>query len=475
MVYNIIRLERIVPMKKPSSEQGSLNAVERITEAALKLFSQNPADTVSLSMIAKEADVKVPLLMYHFKSRSNLYQTIFDRVMASYESIFRPYMEMVEEKKSLTKEEAGGILCMLINNAMDGLYNASSPNRQHERIFIFEILYPSEFRDLFFEKYYRRHIDFFVTVLMAITGNDDRETAIIQTAAILSQIFSFRVERETLLRSVGIVGFSREEAEMMKEIVLRNAFLILESDLEETYLSELRRPCFTMLETAPISQDPRTPPVSPDMQYSDVDMSIASVERIIETGMKLFAEQTAEAVTLSTIAAESGAKVPLIMYHFKSKANLYRIVFERVMSILDQRVRDCRDRWEKQTPHGKDEARAALAELIGVYLDNASSRQVSGKNILIHEMVYPSELYDLFYDKFIRSQHDFLESLVQSITGTTNRPWVCLQTACILGLVFCFRLDKIFTHRPAGNAESDREKADRIKDAVIRYALLTLE
>ncbi|MBF0483026.1 MAG: helix-turn-helix transcriptional regulator [Desulfovibrionaceae bacterium] len=48
------------------------NSVEFIVEAAMALFAERGADDVSLSEIARSANVSQGLIIYHFKSKSNL-------------------------------------------------------------------------------------------------------------------------------------------------------------------------------------------------------------------------------------------------------------------------------------------------------------------------------------------------------------------------------------------------------------------
>ncbi|MGN5478584.1 TetR/AcrR family transcriptional regulator [Cupriavidus basilensis] len=61
-------------------------------------------------------------------------------------------------------------------------------------------------------------------------------------------------------------------------------------------------------------------------------------ERVLDAAERLFAEGGFEGVSMRDIAAEAGVGLPLIVYHFETKGNLYRALFERRKTLLEARL-----------------------------------------------------------------------------------------------------------------------------------------
>ena len=60
--------------------------------------------------------------------------------------------------------------------------------------------------------------------------------------------------------------------------------------------------------------------------------------RILDVAQRLFADGGFDGVSMRDIANEAGVGLPLIVYHFKTKQNLYRALFERFEALLDARL-----------------------------------------------------------------------------------------------------------------------------------------
>ncbi|ODV43413.1 TetR family transcriptional regulator [Cupriavidus sp. UYMMa02A] len=61
-------------------------------------------------------------------------------------------------------------------------------------------------------------------------------------------------------------------------------------------------------------------------------------ERVLDAAERLFAEGGFEGVSMRDIAAKAGVGLPLIVYHFETKGNLYRALFERRKTLLEARL-----------------------------------------------------------------------------------------------------------------------------------------
>jgi len=61
-------------------------------------------------------------------------------------------------------------------------------------------------------------------------------------------------------------------------------------------------------------------------------------ERVLDAAERLFAEGGFDGVSMRDVAAAAGVGLPLIVYHFETKRNLYRALFERRKTVLEARL-----------------------------------------------------------------------------------------------------------------------------------------
>ena len=74
-------------MKDP---QGEKNTIERMLEAATKLFAQRGFSGVSVKELAEAAAVNIASISYHFGGKEKLYMAVMEQQFAAIEEILRP-------------------------------------------------------------------------------------------------------------------------------------------------------------------------------------------------------------------------------------------------------------------------------------------------------------------------------------------------------------------------------------------------
>ena len=72
---------QIKPNKKEATREKNQKL---ILDAAEQLFSQLGYDGASMSMVAKEAQVPKANILYYFKSKDGLYESVIDRIIANW-------------------------------------------------------------------------------------------------------------------------------------------------------------------------------------------------------------------------------------------------------------------------------------------------------------------------------------------------------------------------------------------------------
>ena len=207
-------------------DPSRLKTEERILYAAMNVFAQHPFGAASIRMISKEAGVTLSSVMYHFQSKERLYEAVFGRLMEAHELTLGPFFERVAKEDALTSEKASTILREMISATMDELY--STPEKTvFARIMFLEFYFPSPLYDSLYERFFKKNYDLLIDLVMAYAEEKDRRRGVLLAVNISGQIIGFRMERQFLKRYIGLVGYSPEEAEEMKKIVLDNVFLLL--------------------------------------------------------------------------------------------------------------------------------------------------------------------------------------------------------------------------------------------------------
>ncbi len=83
------------------AESLDLSTEQKILEAAQKVFIQKGLDGTRLEGIAKEAGINKALLHYYFRSKENLFETIFDQMI---EKFVPDFTAIVESKKPIEEK-----------------------------------------------------------------------------------------------------------------------------------------------------------------------------------------------------------------------------------------------------------------------------------------------------------------------------------------------------------------------------------
>lgn len=202
--------------------QKSRETEERIIQAAMEVFSRCPVDVATLRMVAKEANIPHSLVVYHFKNKGNLYRIVLDRVMILHKESHEPFFPILDEQQALTKKEAKDAIIAIAHGIVDRMYNPNA--KAYQKVLLFEMSYPSRYYDYIYSKHIKRCFDLALYLFEAATGINDRERLYFDAVTHLGQIVSFMQERETLVRGLGITGFTVEETAKIKKYITEQIY-----------------------------------------------------------------------------------------------------------------------------------------------------------------------------------------------------------------------------------------------------------
>lgn len=210
-------------------EPGMLKTEGRIILAALKVFAECPLEAVSMRMIAKEANITLSSITYHFKTKENLYHETLMTVLSYMTQDIEGRWGEIEKSAQISQERAQMMLRELLSYFSDRIFGPHSS--VYARIIIQEHFSPSMFYDEIYERYFKRVFDLLEILISAITGEKIGRKTALMAFAIFGQLIGFRLEREIFFKRFDIPGFSEDEAVRMKEIVIENSFKLLSCNI----------------------------------------------------------------------------------------------------------------------------------------------------------------------------------------------------------------------------------------------------
>lgn len=136
--------------------------------------------------------------------------------------------------------------------------------------------------------------------------------------------------------------------------------------------------------------------------------SVSKRERILDAAERLFAEGGFDGVSMRNIAAAAGVGLPLIVYHFETKQNLYRALFDRYKAVLDARLAALR---QPLAPGGDPLVHSVRAFVLPVMQAQGSEAGLAYARLIARETSDPREAdrgivqdyFDPFGMEFIRA------------------------------------------------------------------------
>ncbi len=159
-------------------------------------------------------------------------------------------------------------------------------------------------------------------------------------------------------------------------------------------------------------------------------------ERLLEEGLRLFAERGFEGVGIREVAAAAETNIASIAFHFSGKEGLYAAVVARVAGELAALHRAALDAAAARTDADASPAARAgvmVAELAAALL--ASNRSQWMSLLLQREFITPTASFDTIYDVAIRPTLEAFSALVAAASGTAPESIDCKALAFSLFIV----------------------------------------
>ena len=223
----------MVDDKKETSPQKSYspNTHGRLLEAGVDVFGKHGFDAATTRMIAQKAGVNIAAIPYYFKGKKGLYHAVVAHVAGKLESQVKSPLYEIESrvaKGNLDRKEALFLLEELLEKMINFMVGSAEAPR-FARIVLREQLYPSSAYDVIFSRIMAPMINAISKMVAISTGTSLSRVASFRALTLIGQIIVFRVARETMVRALGLKGYSPEETAEIRGVILEQTRSALEA------------------------------------------------------------------------------------------------------------------------------------------------------------------------------------------------------------------------------------------------------
>ena len=219
--------------RKTTSPKGSYssNAHGRLLEAGVDIFGKHGFDAATTRMIAKKAGVNIAAIPYYFKGKEGLYHAVVAYVAGKLESQVKSTLYEIEGRVAegnLDRKEALSLLEKLLENMINFMVGSAEAPR-FARIVLREQLYPSSAYDIIFNRIMAPMINAISKMVATATGTSLSRIANLRALTLIGQVIVFRVARETMVRALGLKGYSPEETAEIRGVILEQTRTTIEA------------------------------------------------------------------------------------------------------------------------------------------------------------------------------------------------------------------------------------------------------
>ena len=201
---------------------------ERLLEAAIDVFGRHGFDSATTRMIAKAANVNIAAIPYYFGGKGGLYQAVIEYIVAQIKEEAGELLKQIGGT-TFTKDTGRQQARELIKAVLERFINfiaGSEQGPRFSRIILREQMFPSPSYDTIFEGFLKPLLNALATLIMAASGESDPRQATFKAMTLMGQVVIFRVARETIVRGLDLEGYSPEELEEIRRVIIANAMAI---------------------------------------------------------------------------------------------------------------------------------------------------------------------------------------------------------------------------------------------------------
>ena len=221
--------KRSPPIPAPVDDPAQTR--DRLLDAGLDIFGEYGFSGATTRMIAERARVNLAAIPYHFGGKEGLYRAGVEHIAGRVRQGLDPLLAEIETALATgppAPAAAVALLERLLAALVDFVVGAPEAVR-FSRIVLREQMSPSAAYGIVFERIMQPLVEALAALVASAGGSRPASRRQrLQAIALLGQVLVFRFGRETVVRSLGMTGYSAAETGEIRAVVLEQARAILE-------------------------------------------------------------------------------------------------------------------------------------------------------------------------------------------------------------------------------------------------------
>lgn len=226
-----------MPDKHQKKTRGEL-AKRQLLEAACEIFGKNGPDSATTRQIAQAAKQNIAAIAYYFGSKEGLYLAVAQYIADLIRLDFEPTVAQLDDflEKPNPTEHLPLLQKLIIDSFLQYARLVLDKSNVHiSRIMAREQLVPTEAYSLIHQQALSPLLTRVNRLLALYIGLDPTlPKTMLHTHAILEEVLSFRLVRETILRQTGWDRIGKQEYEIISNTLKVHITLLLDG-LREIY------------------------------------------------------------------------------------------------------------------------------------------------------------------------------------------------------------------------------------------------
>ncbi|MEA9391342.1 transcriptional regulator CecR [Acerihabitans sp. TG2] len=214
----------------PSPTARGEQAKAQLIAAGIELFSEKGAQTATTREIARLAGQNIAAIFYYFGSKEGLYLAVAQWIADFIQQANQPLMAEIDDLLAQhTPADPGQCRDYIIKSMMSFTELLTNPKTVNlSKILSREQLMPTEAYQLIHHQAIAPLHQRFTKLVAGVTGCDPTDTTtILHTHALLGEMLSFRMARETILLRTGWDDMGPEQITLIKTILTHHIDWIL--------------------------------------------------------------------------------------------------------------------------------------------------------------------------------------------------------------------------------------------------------
>lgn len=204
-------------------------ARERLLEAAVDIFGKHGYEAATTRMITAEAGANIAAIPYYFGGKEGLYRAVITHVVEIFNQEIGGLLEDIQAI-SLTGDIDRNLALSKLQHLIEKLIQlvvGSSQGQRFARIIMREQTNPSSDYDQIYSGFMEPVLNTVAKLVMAASGERSEHRAKLRSMALIGQVLAFRFARETIVRSLKLKGYNREELDQIQEVISEHIRAIL--------------------------------------------------------------------------------------------------------------------------------------------------------------------------------------------------------------------------------------------------------